>query len=59
MNRTEIITFRTDRNTKNEIERMAAERKWSRSLLIEEIIKAFLAAQISHQEIATSLRSSQ
>ena len=42
MKRTEYITFRTDLETRLELEKIAAEKKWSLSFAIEEIIKDWL-----------------
>ena len=42
MKKTEFITFRTDQRTKAALTNMAAKRKWTISLLVEEIIKEFV-----------------
>ena len=42
MKKTEYITFRTDQFTKMNLEKIAAERKWTISQLAEEIIKEFV-----------------
>jgi len=42
MKKTEFVTFRTDQLTKESLESIAAERKWSISQLSEEIIKDFV-----------------
>ena len=42
MKRTEYITYRTDKETKNILAVIAAEKKWSISQLSEEIIKEWL-----------------
>jgi len=41
--RTEFISYRTDKCTKQILEQLAAERKWTISQLSEEIIKDWLA----------------
>ena len=43
MKRTEYITYRTDKDIKNILSVIAAEKKWSISQLSEEIIKEWLA----------------
>ena len=43
MKRTEYITYRTDKEIKNILAAIAAEKKWSISQLSEEIIKEWLA----------------
>lgn len=40
--RTEFISYRTDKCTKQILEQIAAERKWSISQLTEEIVKEWL-----------------
>lgn len=40
--RTEFITYRTDKCTKEILEQIAMERKWSISQLTEEIVKEWL-----------------
>ena len=42
MKRTEYITYRTDKNIKDILAKIAAEKKWSISQLSEEIIKEWL-----------------
>ena len=42
MKKTEFITLRTDPETKNILETIAAEKKWSISQLSEEIIQQWL-----------------
>ena len=42
MKRTEFITLRTDRQTKEVLEKVAAEKKWSISQLSEEIIHQWI-----------------
>ena len=43
MKKTEYITYRTDSATKEVLNKIAAEKKWSISQLSEEIIKEWLA----------------
>ena len=45
MKKTEFITFRTDHETKQALEAIAAEKKWTISLLVEEAVKEWLAAK--------------
>ena len=40
--RSEFISYRTDKCTKQILEQIAAERKWSISQLTEEIVKEWL-----------------
>lgn len=47
MKKTEYITFRTDRSTKKKLVDIAEKRKWTISLLVEEIIKEFV---VKHSE---------
>lgn len=42
MKKTEYITFRTDQETKNELAKIAAEKKWSISSVVEEIVQQWL-----------------
>lgn len=42
MKKTELITYRTDAETKRALSVIAAEKKWSISQLTEEIIKEWL-----------------
>ena len=42
MKKTEYITFRTDSEIKKALEKIAAEKKWSISFVVEEIIKDWL-----------------
>lgn len=46
MKKTEFITFRTNQETKQELEKIAAEKKWTISLLVEEIVKEWLEKQV-------------
>jgi hypothetical protein len=49
--KTEIITYRTDTETKALLAQIAAEKKWSISQLSEEIIKEWLREK--HPELFT------
>jgi len=42
MKKTEFITLRTDPGTKAQLEKIAAQRKWSISQLTEDIIRLWL-----------------
>ena len=42
MKKTEYITFRTEQGTKEALAKIAAEKKWSISLLVEEIVNQWL-----------------
>ena len=42
MKKTEYISFRTDKLTKEALDKLAAEKKWTISFLVEEIIKDWL-----------------
>ena len=42
MKKTEYISFRTDPEVRKELEKIAAEKKWTLSFVIEEIIKDWL-----------------
>ena len=48
MKRTEYITYRTDKTTKDILNKIAAEKKWSISQLSEEIIKEWLEEKYPH-----------
>lgn len=41
MKKTEFITFRTDQETKESLAKLAAEKKWTISFVVEEIIKSW------------------
>lgn len=43
--RTEFISYRTDKCTKEILEQIATERKWSISQLTEEIVKEWLRSR--------------
>jgi len=45
MKKTELITFRTDKETKDILAEIAASKKWSISLLVEDIIQQWLKEQ--------------
>lgn len=42
MKKTEFVTFRTDAGTKQSLGEIADKKKWTISLLVEEIIKEWL-----------------
>ena len=42
MKKTEFITFRTDQKIKETLEQYAAEKKWTISFLVEEIVRQWL-----------------
>ena len=42
MKKTEFISFRTTPATKEKLEEIAAEKKWSISLLVEEIVQEWI-----------------
>jgi len=42
MKKSEYITFRTDQVTKEALENLAAQKKWTISFVVEEIIKDWL-----------------
>ena len=48
MKRTEYITYRTDKQIKNVLNKIAAEKKWSISQLSEEIIREWLQEKYPH-----------
>ena len=45
MKKTEFITFRTNQETKQALEQVAAEKKWTISFLVEDIIAQWLRQQ--------------
>ena len=45
MKKTELITFRTDKETKDILAEIAASKKWSISLLVDDIIQQWLKEQ--------------
>ena len=45
MKKTELISFRTDKETKDILAEIAASKKWSISLLVEEIVQQWLKEQ--------------
>ena len=42
MKKSEYITFRTDRQTKEFLAQVAASKKWSISLLVEDIVQEWM-----------------
>ena len=52
MKKTEYITFRTDSEAKEVLAKYAAERKWSISLLVEDIIQQWIRENGLRQEPA-------
>ena len=47
--KTEYISFRTDQPTKKVLEQVAAGKKWSISLLVEDIVQQWLQQQKEEQ----------
>jgi len=45
MKKTEYITFRTDKETKEFLAKIAADKKWSISQLVEEIVQQWHQTQ--------------
>lgn len=39
MKKTEFITFRTDQLTKQSLDKLASQKRWTISFLVEEIVK--------------------
>lgn len=50
MKKTEFITLRTDKETKDILAEIAASKKWSISLLVEDIIQQWLKEQKAQKE---------
>ena len=50
MKKTELVTFRTDEETKETLAKIAASKKWSISLLVEDIIQQWLEEQKKQEE---------
>ena len=50
MKKTEYITFRTNKESKDELAKIAAERKWSISLLVEDIVSEWLEKRKKQEE---------
>ena len=50
MKKTENITFRTDKETKDALLEIANSKKWSLSLLIEDIVQEWLNADAATNE---------
>lgn len=46
----EIITFRTDSDTKDKIERLSEEKEWSVSQVVEKICKEYFSKIKSEKE---------
>ena len=42
--KTEVITFRTEKETKDLIERMAAEKEWSVAQVVDKICKEYFSS---------------
>ena len=42
MKKSEYITFRTDPDVKQALEKIAAEKKWTISFVVEEVVKDWL-----------------
>lgn len=49
LKKTESVTYRTDKNIKAALSKLASEKKWTISLLSEEIIRQWL--QEKHPEL--------
>ena len=45
-----IVTFRTDAQTKAQLDKMAEEREWSVSQVVEKICKEYFRAQESEKD---------
>ena len=52
MKKTEYVTFRADSETKEILSKYAAERKWSISLLVEDIVQQWIEAKNLNQKKA-------
>jgi len=50
MKKTEFISVRTDKQTKEDLMKIAAEKKWSISLLVEDIVQQWLEKQKKDQQ---------
>jgi len=50
MKKTEFISFRTDAETKEALDRIAGEKKWTISFTVEEIVKDWLSKQEEQKE---------
>lgn len=50
MKKTEFISFRTDEETKKKLAEIAAGKKWSISLLVEEIVQQWLEKEETEKE---------
>ena len=49
MKKTEFISFRTDKETKEALTQIAAGKKWSVSLLVEDIVQEWLEKKKNEQ----------
>lgn len=49
MKKTEFISFRTDEETKKKLAEIAASKKWSISLLVEDIVQKWLEEKKSEE----------
>ena len=47
MKKTEFISFRTDLATKETLTKIAADKKWSISLLVEDIVQEWIEQNVS------------
>lgn len=47
--KTEVITFRTDSETKLKIEKVAAEKEWSVAQVVDKICKEYFNAEENRQ----------
>lgn len=50
MKKTEFISVRTDKQTKDELLKIAETKKWSISLLVEDIVQQWLEEQKKKQQ---------
>lgn len=50
MKKTEYITFRTDRETKEFLAEVAAGKKWSISLLVEDIVQEWMEKKAKEKQ---------
>ena len=44
MKKSEYISFRTDQSTREALEKLAADKKWTLSFVVEEVVKDWLKA---------------
>lgn len=47
--KTEVITFRTDSETKDKIEKMASEKEWSVAQVVDKICKEYFKTKERYQ----------